>query len=123
LDDRGFNEAFVSATESVEQGKGVRVKLGDALEDLFFDMVCVGVILQGYVVVVAYVGDEPLERRRGSFTVIGLAFILFDVYLQALDVNGIVNLVQFSLYGLDVAYQASESVAFSEFDHIGGEVA
>jgi hypothetical protein len=86
-------------------------------------MVHVGAILKGCVVVLAYLGGEPLERRHDSFTVIGLAFILLDVYSSALDVHGIASLVQLSLYGFGVAYQVSEGVAVDVFGYITGEVA
>ena len=45
--DGGFDEALVSTAEAVEQREGVRIKLGDAFEDLFLDMVHVGEFREG----------------------------------------------------------------------------
>jgi hypothetical protein len=121
--DRGVDEARVSATESVEQCKGVRIKLGDALEDLFVDMVHIGAILEGYVVVLAYLGGEPAERRHYRFAVIGLAVMLLNVYPKILDVYGVANPAQFGSYGRTVAHQVSEDVALDVFGQIVVKVA
>ena len=79
-------------------------------------------MLEGHVVVIVYLGGEPFERRHGSCTVIGLAFILLDVYPQVLDVHGIADLVQLTLYSFGVTYQGLKGRALGVFGQMLGKV-
>lgn len=85
--DGRFDEVLVAVTVRIEQDKSVGAQFGDALENLFFDIVHVGEVLKWHVIVVSRLGGEPFERVHNPYAVIGLAIELFDMHPKALDVQ------------------------------------
>ena len=109
---------FVAVTVRGKQAKSLGVQFGDALEDLLFDVVHVGVALERHVVVVTHLSGEPLERVDHSHAVIALVIELFDVDPESLDMHGVADLVQLGVQRRSVVRQCAKGVAVGVLDHV-----
>ncbi|WP_240355601.1 hypothetical protein [Mycobacterium bourgelatii] len=122
LGNRRFDEVRVSLTESVEESEGFWVEFRDTVENLRFDMIHIGGVVDVCVVILADLGGEPLEGCYRFFGVIRLTLVLFDEHAPTLDVHAIANPLQGVLNGRGFARQIPERAALDKFGQMPGKM-